>query len=118
MTNTLRVDQSDVAESDPKKRTRCLIEDVDVVSPFGILRARFSGDVSTSRWTKKSSQKVLRAGQNDQYELLRDLPAEQFGRFCATPLERDENTPFGVLRSASHELDDGAQTVIAVVCVA
>ena len=65
MTNTLRVDQSDVAESDPKKRTRCLIEDVDVVSPFGILRARFSGDVSTSRWTKKSSQKVLRAGQND-----------------------------------------------------
>ena len=45
MTNTLHVDQSDVAESDAKKRTPCFIEDfVDVVSPFGTLRARFSGD--------------------------------------------------------------------------
>ncbi len=44
-TNTLRVDQSDVADSDAKKRTPCFIEDfVDVVSPFGTLRARFSGD--------------------------------------------------------------------------
>jgi hypothetical protein len=107
--NTLRVVESVVAESDAKKRTRCLIEDfVNVVSPFGTLRARFSSDVSTSRWTKESSQKVLGAGQNDPYELLRDLQVEQFGRSCATLLKRDENTPFGVLRSATQELDDGA----------
>ncbi len=45
MTNTLGVEQSDVAESDTKKRTPCFIEDfVDVASPFETLRARFSGD--------------------------------------------------------------------------
>jgi hypothetical protein len=49
--------------------------------------ARFSGDVSTSRWTKENSQKVLRAGQNNPYELLRDLQAEQFGHSCPVPLK-------------------------------
>jgi hypothetical protein len=45
VTNTLRVEQSDVAETDAKKRTPCFIEDfVDVASPFETLRARFSGD--------------------------------------------------------------------------
>jgi hypothetical protein len=45
VTNTLRVDQRDVAESDTKKRTPCFIEDfVDVARPFETLRARFSGD--------------------------------------------------------------------------
>jgi len=45
VTNTLGVEQSDVAESDTKKRTPCFIEDfVDVASPFETLRARFSGD--------------------------------------------------------------------------
>jgi hypothetical protein len=45
VTNTLFVDQSDVVESDSKKRTPCFIEDfVDVASSFETLRARFSGD--------------------------------------------------------------------------
>ena len=44
-TDTLGVEQSEITESDSKKRTPCFIEDfVDVVSPFETLRARFCGD--------------------------------------------------------------------------
>lgn len=45
MANTLRVEGSDAAESDSKKRTPCFIEDfVDVDRPFESLHDRFIGD--------------------------------------------------------------------------
>lgn len=67
MTNTLRVDQPDRADSDTKKRTPCFIEDfVDVATPFESLRARFSGD---GEWLAPLATVATQDGDNFQMRI-------------------------------------------------
>ena len=93
------MEQSDLAESDAKNRTRCFIEDfVDVDSPFEKLRARFSGD---GEWLSPLATVATQHGDNFQMRIGPSWAAGIVGREVIVTLWPPRERGYALARSLS-----------------